>query len=95
MKREEWRRWYSRKAWKDRRAHQLSNHPLCRFCEQIGIVTEASVADHIEAHRGDADLFWHGDLQSLCAPCHDTVKQREENGREVPIFDLKGYPIDQ
>lgn len=94
MKRAEWRRWYGLKAWRDRRSHQLEEHPLCRFCEAIGIVTEATVADHIKPHRGDADLFFDGALQSLCKQCHDSVKQREESGGEVTIFGADGYPID-
>ncbi len=37
------------------------------------------VADHIRPHRGDPDLFWdEGNLQCLCAPCHNSAKQKEE-----------------
>ena len=28
----------------------------------------------------DLDLFWHGELQSLCAACHSMRKQSEERG---------------
>lgn len=95
LAREEWRRWYSRRAWRDRREQQLASRPLCRFCEQQGIVTEGRVVDHIEPHRGDAELFWHGDLQTLCKLCHDGVKQRLERGQTVQTFGLDGYPIDK
>ena len=37
------------------------------------------VADHIVAHRGDEVRFWAaGNLQCLCAKCHNRDKQREE-----------------
>nr|WP_307877464.1 MULTISPECIES: HNH endonuclease [unclassified Rhizobium] len=39
----------------------------------------ASVVDHIIPHRGDQALFWHhANWQPLCAPCHNSVKQRQE-----------------
>ena len=54
----------------------------------------ATVADHVEPHRGDHDKFWHGRLQSLCKPCHDRDKQREENGgRAIVAIGCDGWPI--
>lgn len=42
-------------------------------------MTAGSVVDHIEAHRGDMALFWdRNNWQTLCKPCHDSVKQAEE-----------------
>nr|WP_313010818.1 HNH endonuclease [Brucella intermedia] len=39
----------------------------------------ASVVDHIQPHRGNKELFWwRGNWQSLCQPCHDRHKQRQE-----------------
>lgn len=77
-----WRGWYKTAAWQRRRASQLADEPLCRTCAKHGRVTAATVADHVEPHRGDHDRFWYGPLQSLCdeAPwrCHSSVKQREE-----------------
>lgn len=75
------RTWYQTAAWKKRRARQLAMEPVCRYCRRQGIVTRASVADHVEPHREDPEMFWHGELQSLCASCHSEVKQREEQGR--------------
>lgn len=61
------------------RKAQLDKDPLCAMCQASGLVVIATVVDHIEPHSGDADLFWNADnLQSLCAPCHDIRKQREE-----------------
>ena len=72
------RRWYGLAGWKRRREKQLRLFPLCKICSDRGFVTPASVADHLEPHREDPDKFWRGALQSLCASCHSSVKQREE-----------------
>lgn len=81
--------------WQKRRAEQLRKHPLCNFCVRHGKVTAATVADHIQPHRGDAVLF-AGPLQSLCKHCHDSRKQELEiTGRDwVSGADLQGYPLD-
>ena len=75
-----WRRWYSTARWKRRRIEQLRRQPLCAMHLANGEVVEATVADHVEPHRGDEVLFWSGELQILCKPCHDSAKQREERG---------------
>lgn len=74
------RKWYKRKAWcgkGGRRELQLSKEPLCRFCPDHS-KQRATVADHVIPHREDHALFWFGELQSLCKPCHDIKKQRVE-----------------
>ena len=63
--------------WQKRWEHHLRGEPLCRMCAAQGLVTAATVADHITPHRGDPELF-DGPLQSLCDPCHSSAKQREE-----------------
>lgn len=73
-----WRGWYSLARWARKRAHQLTVEPWCRNCGAQGVWTPATVADHVEPHHGDFEKFWNGELQSLCAPCHDIDKQREE-----------------
>jgi hypothetical protein len=62
----------------------LSKQPLCEWCHELGIVTAATVAHHTVAHRGDAELFWNGELQSLCASCHSSRAQSEE-AAETPV----------
>ena len=85
-------------AWRKRRALHLREHPLCCYCQRQGYVTPATVADHITPHRGNAALF-DGPLQSVCAPCHSSVKAREESGLpalgidvDVPILDAAHDP---
>jgi hypothetical protein len=45
--------------------------PLCRLCLEAGLVTPATVADHVEPHRGDFTAFRLGPLRSLCAECYN------------------------
>ncbi|KKB12376.1 hypothetical protein VE25_07440 [Devosia geojensis] len=79
---QEWRHWYWTSRWRKRAKAQLAAEPLCAICLKAGRVTAATVADHVEPHRGDPVKFWEGELQSVCdeAPwrCHSSVKQREE-----------------
>src|SRR5215469_9917603 len=46
-------RWYCTAGWQRRSAHQLMIEPLCRLCLEADLVTPATVADHIEPHRGE------------------------------------------
>ena len=65
--------------WQQARAGFLRKHPLCVYCEREGRVTAATVVDHIVPHCGDMKAFWDfGNWQSLCKPCHDSVKAIEE-----------------
>nr|WP_243256973.1 HNH endonuclease signature motif containing protein [Rhizobium skierniewicense] len=48
-------------------------------CGRIDGNTSRLVADHKIPHRGDEALFWdESNLQCLCKPCHDGLKQRQE-----------------
>jgi len=61
--------------------------------ERTGVYVVATVADHVRPHRGDPVAFWGGDLQSLCAPCHDGDKQREELMARPLTVDQDGWPL--
>lgn len=77
--RPEWVKWYKNANWHRLRHSVLSREPLCRFCKKKGIITEATVADHINPHRGDEKKFYDiNNLQSLCKPCHDGTKKKME-----------------
>ena len=94
--------WYSTSKWQRRRRDQLRREPLCALCLEQGLPVPATVADHKQAHKGDSNSFWFGELQSLCAICHSSVKQREEYGQHPPsnarAFSVEvgedGWPID-
>ena len=85
---------YNNRRWVARRAAQLRAHPLCAMCLAAGRVTAARVADHIEPHKGSAELFWTGGLQSLCYPCHNSGKKQLEKQGYSNQVDVHGRPID-
>lgn len=65
--------------WRKARAEYLMWHPYCRECAKSGVTQQATVVDHVVPHRGDKRLLWHrANWQPLCAPCHNSVKQRQE-----------------
>lgn len=65
--------------WQQARLLFLNENPLCSYCDRDGRVTAACIVDHKIPHRGDEVLFWdRANWQSLCKPCHDIVKRREE-----------------
>lgn len=82
-------------AWRRFRKRFLQEHPLCVMCEQQGLLTGATVVDHIIPHRGDLELFWRdGNHQALCKTHHDSAKQRAEKSGGVVGCTLEGVPID-
>jgi 5-methylcytosine-specific restriction enzyme A len=84
---------YDTQAWRRRRARQLQAEPLCRWCKSEGRIVPASIADHIDPHRGDRVKF-AGPLQSLCASCHSSRKQQLEKSGSVAGCDVQGIPLD-
>lgn len=64
------------RAWMNKRARWLSDHPLCVMCEQRGRVTAAQHVDHvIELQDGGKDD--ESNYQSLCVACHQ-IKTTDE-----------------
>ena len=82
---EAWQHFYGTAFWQRRRKLQLKHDPLCKFCEARGVATRATVADHVEPHKGDWNLFALGELQSLCEQCHNQTKR---------MIELRGYGLD-
>lgn len=63
--------------WRRKSREWLAYHPTCTMCGG-----QASLVDHITPHRGDKALFWDWrNWQSLCAPCHNSRKQRIERAQ--------------
>lgn len=90
-----WRKLYDTKRWKVLRLQQLARCPLCWMCESRGILTPASVADHVIPHKGDEELFFNGQLASLCPTHHDSSKQKaEKRGVQEIGCETDGVPID-
>jgi 5-methylcytosine-specific restriction protein A len=59
-----------------------------------GIPVPATVADHVEPHKGDRTKFFTGALQSLCVPCHDGTKRQVETLGFHKDIGLDGWPLD-
>jgi hypothetical protein len=89
-----WRTWYTTTHWRRRRQLQLNAHPLCLMCLARGVVTPATIADHIESHRGNWNAFLMGALQSLCKSCHDSSKRRIVLDGCSSEIDDDGWPTD-
>lgn len=90
--------WYAHRAWRRRRDAHLLAEPCCRLCHAIdGRIVPATVADHIEPHRGDRVAFFTGELASLCASCHNSRKKTMENGGAIdmppPVFAPRTKPL--
>lgn len=91
----QWHHLYVGRTWKKLRLYHLTRNPLCVMCEREGRLTRANVVDHIQAHRGDMQLFVEpGNLQSLCESHHNRDKQREEAAALMakPMCDADGFP---
>jgi 5-methylcytosine-specific restriction protein A len=68
---------------------------MCFMCKARGVDRVATVANHVIRHEGDYHLFWHGELNSLCAACHNSDQQRiEGGGKPRPIVGADGWPIE-
>jgi hypothetical protein len=84
------REWYQLQKARNRAKAQLRREPLCKFCQERGIITPATIADHIRPHNE----FWLGELQSLCHACHVGPKHTLElRGYRQDIGD-DGWPLD-
>jgi 5-methylcytosine-specific restriction protein A len=64
-------------TWKKRRKAQLAKEPWCAEHLAMGEYIPATDVDHIVPHRGDPYLFFTGELQSLCHPCHSAKTRKE------------------
>src|SRR6516165_6378916 len=89
----EWRSWYQLQSWRKRRVYQLKIEPLCRRCRELGRTTPALVADHVTPHKGDWNAFVLGEMQSLCAECHQRKLVDQTRGYRSDVG-LDGYPLD-
>jgi 5-methylcytosine-specific restriction endonuclease McrA len=87
-------RGYTRR-WEKARAAFLREHPLCVLCQAIGRTTPATVLDHRIPHKGSQELFWdRANWMQLCAPCHNSFKQKLEKTGIYLGADEDGIPLD-
>ena len=75
---------------------QLDKDPLCKMCgDEKPPYTPATVADHIIPHHDDPELFFNGELQSLCASCHNSRKKMIERHGYSQAAGIDGMPLDK
>lgn len=69
-------------TWRRLRRMHLNANPWCVFCLEKGLVVEGAHVDHKLTIRERPDLRLDPEnLQTLCEPCHNRVKQREDKAR--------------
>ena len=79
---------YNTPRWKAQRKWFLKTNTDCVLCGET-----ASLVDHIVPHKGDEKLFWDvHNWQPMCRTCHDSVKKKMENGKEVKEISDNGSP---
>lgn len=61
--------YYQTYAWKKLRKEHIQLEPLCRMCDERGLVVIANTVDHI-VPRNEGGMDAHYNLQSLCETCH-------------------------
>ena len=76
------RRLYRTARWKALRLKVfVRDNFTCQMqgCGRLIGDTSMLVCDHKQPHRGSEALFWsETNLWTLCKPCHDTTKQKQE-----------------
>jgi 5-methylcytosine-specific restriction protein A len=70
---------YNTQRWRSLRNRHLKGEPRCVVCG----ADESLQVDHIQAPRGDEELFFNvNNLQTLCAVCHRRKTQMEIDARK-------------
>ena len=64
------------------------------MCLEKGDVVAATIADHINPHKGDEYEFFFGELQSLCKTHHESTKKRFEARGYSTEIGVDGWPVD-
>lgn len=87
----ETRKLHKTKRWQVLRMSILQRDQFtCQLCGHTDGDTSKLVCDHVEPHRGDVAKFWAGPFQTLCKPCHDGQKQKEEIAARAAGLDVYG-----
>lgn len=68
---------YHSRLWKDTRRNFLLENPLCKHCEEEGIIKPAKVVDHIIPIRKGGHKTEHYNLQGLCVR-HNAIKTAKD-----------------
>lgn len=76
---------YQSFKWRKHRDRYIKRNPLCEVCNEIGLVTEAKVVDHVIPIRSPhyGSIWSEANWMSLCQLCHNTKRKRESQGKVI------------
>ena len=79
-------KFYNSKEWKTLRNYYISEHPLCKWCEEEGKVVSGDVVDHVKEIKDGGARLDQNNLMTLCHRHHiqktnwERSKRRKRNG---------------
>jgi 5-methylcytosine-specific restriction protein A len=85
---------YTNRRWRRRARLEKAANPVCKRCEQAGIIVPAEVSHHLEDHGGNALKFFAGPVMSLCRRCHELTHNRGDRRNFSLAIGADGFPID-
>lgn len=62
-------------------------HAFCRNCGDMGVMSEESIADHVETCQGGNSSYWFDDVEVPVQVWHDAVTKKETK----TVIDKEGY----
>lgn len=71
---------YNGRRWRNFRKQVLQDEPLCRKCNDKGLVVEAKVLDHIIRIEDGGAVYSKENTQPLCSKCHNSKSGKEAHG---------------
>lgn len=78
----------------EQRKRRLQVEPLCRDCKAKGLVTVATVPDHITPlAKGGSDT--DDNIRCLCKPCHEKRTAEQFGHRVKQEIGLDGWPSEK
>jgi len=102
---------YDTHRWKQLRLQVLRDKPLCKRCENMGVVKLAKVVDHCIPARSYDDFFDTSNLFSVCTQCHSDITKVYDNRNADKVIegdyaavkysgrefnrDSMGFPLDE
>jgi len=83
---------YKSTRWVNLRSQFLKHNPLCKHCQEQGVLTPGHTVDHIKEIVDGGELWDVDNLQSLCNACHNT-KTGSEKKRRVRRKKTNGFGL--
>lgn len=87
---------YSSPAWLKARHKAIARSGFrCQMCRVDVRGKGKAMVDHIKRRRLHPELaLEQSNLQVLCSTCHNSVKKRIENGKDIKEIASNGLPAD-